>query len=71
MTKTQDVIPGWLPVINCKMVAALKHTIGWGALHPFLERFQNTQCPTVNCVDAPAVLEIVIVLGKPTAEQYV
>jgi hypothetical protein len=27
-TKTQDIMPGWLPVINCKMVAAPEHTIG-------------------------------------------
>jgi hypothetical protein len=67
--KTQDIMPGWLPVINCKMVAALEHTIRCGALHPVLERFQKSQCPTVNPVDAPAVLKIV--LGRSTAEQYV
>jgi hypothetical protein len=64
MTKTQDVIPSWLPVINFKMVAALEHTLGWGALYPVLERFQKTQCPTVNRVDAPAVLQIVMGIGQ-------
>jgi hypothetical protein len=34
-TKTRDLMPGGLPVID-HMVAALDHTIGWGTLCPVL-----------------------------------
>jgi hypothetical protein len=58
-TKTRDLMPGGLPVIN-HMVAALDQPIGWGALPTVVERFQKTRCPTVDRVDAHAVLEVVL-----------
>jgi hypothetical protein len=42
------------------MVAALDQPIGWGALRTVVERLQKTRCPTVNRVDAHAVLEVVL-----------
>jgi hypothetical protein len=60
-TKTRDLMPGGLPVID-HMVATLDQPIGWGALCTVVERFQKTRCPTVNRVDAHAELEVV--LGK-------
>jgi hypothetical protein len=67
-TKTRDLMPGGLPVID-HMVATLDHPIGWGALRTVLERFQKTRCPTVNRLDTHAVLEVV--LGKSSEEQYI